>query len=466
MEFAPHTPDDLDAMLARIGMSELDQLFDQIPAALRVDEPLDLPLGRSEDEVLQRLGRLAAANRTEGVCFAGGGAYDHYVPAVVSAILSRGELLTAYTPYQPEVSQGMLQALFEYQTVISELTGLPVSNASLYDGGSAVAEAVSMACSATGGRTVLLSGALDAPTREIVRTYGHPVGRRIRELAYDRAGRTPVAGDDGPEDGRSVDDGNDGRVGAVVLQQPNALGIVEDVRAHAAGAHALGANLVVKLEPTAVGLLATPGSQGADIVVGEGQALGQGLAYGGPTFGFLACTRAALRRLPGRVVGETVDAGGARGYVMTLRAREQDIRRERATSNICTNQTLNAVGALVYLSWLGPQGLRELAHACLSRARHAAARLCELDGVHLAVDGPFLKEFPLRLDVADPHAAVQALHDAGYLVGPVVPDGLAAGAVLVAVTERRTRAELEGLADALARVLKEGARPSSRVGRG
>ncbi|MDP9406048.1 MAG: glycine dehydrogenase, partial [Actinomycetota bacterium] len=209
------------------------------------------------------------------------------------------------------------------------------------------------------------------------------------------------------------------------------------------------------LEPTAAGLLATPGSLGADLVVGEGQPLGQALAYGGPSFGFLACAADQVRRIPGRIVGATVDARGTRGYVMTLRAREQDIRREKATSNICTNQTLCALAALVYLTWLGPQGLRELATACLSRARHAAARLTEIDGVELAVSGPFLKEFALRLDVADPAAAVAALHDAGYLVGPVVPDGAAAGAVLVALTERRTAAQVEGLADALARVVKE-----------
>jgi glycine dehydrogenase subunit 1 len=244
-------------------------------------------------------------------------------------------------------------------------------------------------------------------------------------------------------------------VAAVVIQQPNALGVVEDVRAHADAAHAAGAQLVVKLEPTSVGLLATPGSQGADLVVGEGQPLGQGLAFGGPTLGFLACRREQVRRLPGRVVGQTVDIEGRRGYVMTLRAREQDIRRERATSNICTNQTLNAVAALMYLTWLGPQGLVQLARTCLARARHAAATLTAIEGVELAVSGPFVKEFALRLDVSDPYGAVTALHRAGYLVGPVVKDGPAAGAVLVATTERRTRAEVEGLADAIERVVKE-----------
>ncbi len=442
MDFAPHTPDDIDAMLAEIGASSLDDLFGHIPASLRLSRDLELPAGRTEDEVVRHMAALADRNDNSAVCFAGGGAYDHYVPAVVGALITRGELLTAYTPYQPEVSQGMLQAIFEYQTIISELAGLPVSNASLYDGGSAVAEAVSMSCAATRRNRVLVSGALDEPSRTVVRTYGHPLGRQVDVLPYDaRSGRTPV-----------VDVADD--VAAVVIAQPNALGVVEDVRAHAEAAHAAGAHLIVKLEPTAVGLLATPGSQGADIVIGEGQPLGQGLAFGGPTFGFLACTDDQVRRLPGRVVGETVDHEGTRGYVMTLRAREQDIRRERATSNICTNQTLCALAATVYLSWLGRQGLRELAEQCLARARHAAARLAEVDGVELAVDGPFIKEFPLRLDVPDPHAAVAALHRAGYLIGPVVPDGPAAGAVLVATTERRSASAVEGLADALATVVK------------
>lgn len=442
MDFAPHTAADLEAMLAVVGRRSLDELFAHIPADLRPPRDLDLPTGLTEDQTVRHLAALADRNDTSAVCFAGGGAYDHHVPAVVGALVSRGELLTAYTPYQPEVSQGMLQALFEYQTLVCALTGLPVANASLYDGGSAVAEAVSMACAATRRERVLLAAALDAPSRTVVRTYGHPLGRVVEELPTDPAsGRTPVV---------AVDDD----VAAVVIAQPNALGVVEDVAAWAEAAHAAGAKLVVKLEPTAVGLLATPGSQGADLVVGEGQPLGQGLVYGGPTFGFLACTADQVRRLPGRVVGETVDAHGVRGYVMTLRAREQDIRRERATSNICTNQTLCALASLVYLGWLGRDGLVELATQCLARARHAAARLTEVDGVSLAVDGPFLKEFPLRLDVPDPHAAVVALHQAGYLVGPVVPDGPAAGAVMVATTERRTAAEVDGLAHALATVVK------------
>jgi glycine dehydrogenase subunit 1 len=449
VEFAPHTAADVHAMLAAVGKSSLADLYAHIPASLRLDRDVDLPPGRSEDEVLRRLGHLAARNDVESVCFAGGGAYDHYVPSVVGALISRGELLTAYTPYQPEVSQGMLQALFEYQTVVSELCGLPVSNASLYDGGSAVAEAVSMACAATRRNRVLVSAGLDAPSRRIVRTYGHPLGRQVEESSLDGSGRTPVQPPGGSLDG--------GDVAAVIVQQPNHLGIIEDVRAHAGAAHAAGAKLIVKWDPLAAGLLATPGSQGADLVVGEGQGLGQGLQYGGPTFGFLACTHEQVRRIPGRIVGETVDNRGTRGYVMTLRAREQDIRRERATSNICTNQTLCAVAGLIYITWLGPQGLEDLARACLARARHAAERLTAVDGVTLAADGPFYKEFAVRVEGTDPHRVVAELHDAGYLVGPVLGphDGQFADSILVAVTERRTAAQVDGLADALATVVKE-----------
>jgi glycine dehydrogenase subunit 1 len=304
---------------------------------------------------------------------------------------------------------------------------------------------VSMACAGTRRNRVQLSLGLDAPSRSVARTYGHPLGRRFDDLALDpHSGQTPVG----------LHDADDGTTAAVVIQQPNALGVIEDVRAWAEAAHAAGAQLVVKLDPLSVGLLPPPGAQGADIVVGEGQPLGQGLSFGGPTFGFLACRDEQVRRLPGRVVGATVDVEGTRGYVMTLRAREQDIRREKATSNICTNQTLNAVAALIYLTWLGPEGLRELAHACLSRARHAAERLTEVDGVELAVSGPFWREFAIRVP-GDPVGVVADLHARGYLVGPIVPDGPAAGGILVALTERRTAQDVEGLATALERVLKE-----------
>ena len=444
-DYAPHTTTDIADMLDQLGHEHLDDLFAHIPAHLRVRTSLALPPGRSEDEVLGTMGRLAARNRTDLVCFAGGGAYDHYVPSVVDAVLQRGELLTSYTPYQPEVSQGILQILFEFQTMICELAGLPVANASLYDGASAVAEAAAMACAATRRTGLLVSDAVDAPTRAVIGTYAHPLRRPVAGIDVNGATGTTTVPDVGDD------------TAAVIVAQPNAYGVVEDLRAHAAAAHAAGALLVVKLEPTAVGLLATPGAQGADIVVGDGQSLGQGLQFGGPTVGFLACADAHVRRLPGRVVGQTVDADGRRGYVMTLRTREQDIRRERATSNICTNQTLSAVAATVHLSWLGPQGLRELATGCLRRARVTADRLTGIDGVELAFSGPFLKEFALRLTDVDLLALVGGLCDDGYLVGPVVADPVHAGGslLMVAATERRTTGDITGLATAFERQLKE-----------
>ena len=425
-DYAPHTVADIAEMLDRLGREHLDDLFAHLPEHLRISTSLALPPGRSEDQVLGTLSRLAARNRTDLICFAGGGAYDHYVPSVVDAVLQRGELLTSYTPYQPEVSQGILQILFEFQTMISELTGLPVANASLYDGASAVAEAAAMACAVTRRSGLVVSAAVDLPTRTVIDTYAHPLRRPVTVVPVAAAtGTTPVP---------DVDDG----VAAVIVSQPNAYGVIEDLRAHADAAHAVGALLVVKLEPTAVGLLATPGTQGADIVVGDGQALGQGLQYGGPTVGFLACADAHVRRLPGRVVGQTVDVDGRRGYVMTLRTREQDIRRERATSNICTNQTLCAIAATVYLSWLGPQGLRELAAGCLQRAHATAQRLEKIDGVELAFDGPYLKEFAVRLRDTDVAAVVGGVCDDGYLIGPVVDDPTADGQlVLVAATAFR-----------------------------
>ena len=443
-DYAPHTDADIATMLEVLGHEHLDDLFKHIPAHLRPSTALDLPPGRSEDEVVGTLGRLAARNRTDLVCFAGGGAYDHYVPAVVDAVLQRGELLTSYTPYQPEVSQGILQILFEFQTMVCELAGLPVANASLYDGASAVAEAASMACAVTRRTRLAVSRAVDAPTRQVLATYAHPHRRTIDELAVDTStGTTTLYGD-------AAD------IAAVVVSQPNAFGVVEDLRAHAEAAHTAGALLIVKLEPTSVGLLATPGAQGADIVVGDGQPLGQGLQFGGPTVGFLACGTAHARRLPGRVVGETVDVTGQRGYVMTLRTREQDIRRERATSNICTNQTLSAVAATVYMSWLGPQGLQEMALGCLQRARATAEHLVGVDGIELAFAGPYLKEFAIRLPSADVHAIVGGLCDEGYLVGPVVDDPAGEGQlVMIAATERRTAADVAGLTTAFERLLKE-----------
>jgi glycine dehydrogenase subunit 1 len=441
VEFTPHTDDDVARALEALDLRSVDDLFAHIPLDVRAKGRIELPDGLSENEVVRHLAGYAARNSPDLVCFAGGGAYDHYVPSIIPALLSRGEIYTSYTPYQPEVSQGVLQALLEYQTVMCDLTGLDVSNASLYDGASAAYEAISMAVGATRREEVVLSEGLAPGSREVVETFSHPRGLHVRTVTLGTDGRTSI-----PELGDGV--------AAYVVAQPNHLGVIEDVRAHAEAAHAVGARFIVSFDATAAGLLPRPGDQGADLVVGDGLQLGNGLDFGGPSFGFLAGQANDIRRMPGRIAGLTTDRRGNRGYVLTLQAREQHIRREKATSNICTNQTLNALAGLLYLVWLGPQGLCELAHTCLQRAHDLAERLIAVDGVELACDGPYFKEFAVRVP-GDPDAFVGAVAREGYLIGPVARGGPADGAVIVAVTERRTRADVEGLAQAFTRVAKE-----------
>jgi glycine dehydrogenase subunit 1 len=432
VRFAPHTVQDVREMLAACGLSSLDDLFDHIPERYRLDGELGIPAGLSEMELLAELRRLAGRNRhaDELVCFAGGGAYDHYVPAVVWALAGRSELYTSYTPYQPELSQGVLQALFEYQSMICSLTGLDVSNASLYDGPTALVEAAHMATGATGRSRVLVAGTVDARYVETLRTYG--AGEHFAvEIVPERGGTTTfeAVGDD---------------VAAVVVQHPNVYGNLEPVRSAFALARAAGARSIQVFDPLSLGVLAPPGELGADIAVAEGQVLGNHLNYGGPYLGVVGARMQDVRRMPGRIVGETVDVNGERGFVLTLQAREQHIRREKATSNICTNQTLMAVAATVYLGWLGPGGLAELGRQCLAKARYAAERLADLTAAEPMFPGAeCFKEFAVR--TAQPAAEVQRrLVEAGFLVGPVVAeDGL-----IVSVTERRTRDEIDRLVKA------------------
>jgi glycine dehydrogenase subunit 1 len=433
VRFAPHTDVEIREMLATIGIDSLDDLFSQIPEAVRLGRPLDLAPGVSEMELLADMRDLAARDRNadELVCFAGAGAYDHYVPSVVWALAGRSEFYTSYTPYQPELSQGVLQVLFEYQSMICELTGLEVSNASLYDGPTSLVEAVHM--TVTGQRRrVLVSSGLDPRYVEALATFGRG------------AGYEPEPFEGSPE----VDEG----VAAVVVQHPNVLGELEPAAELFAAASAGGAKAIHVFDPLSLGVLAPPGELGADIAVAEGQSLGNHLAYGGPYLGVIAAKMADVRRMPGRIVGETVDVDGKPGYVLTLQAREQHIRRDKANSNICTNQTLMAIAATVYLGWLGPQGLVELGNQCASKARYASGRLTEIAGVGLLHPGrAFFKEFALRLP--KPAAQVRdALLPLGYLAGvPFVTAG--DDVLLVAVTERRTRAEIDGLAVALEGVL-------------
>lgn len=437
--YVPHTDAEIDEMLAFLGLSSVEELFAAVPASLRLAGGLDLPPGLAEPDVLARMEAYAAANRwgADLVCFAGGGAYDHEVPATVRHLASRAEFVTAYTPYQPEVAQGVLQALFEYQTLVCRLTGMEVANASLYDGATACVEGANLAVAAAGDHRVVVSAGLNPNWRAVLRTFAAGTGHEITEA--------PLA------DGRTVwPDG--GRAGAVVVQYPNYLGCLEDLDAARAAADRLGALLVVAFDPVAAGLLRPPGAWGADVVVGEGQPFGTPLSFGGPYLGLFATRLAHVRRLPGRLVGETVDTEGRRAYVTTLRAREQDIRREKASSNVCTNQTLVAIAFAIQLAWLGTWGLRELALRCARATRYAREALCALDGVAPHNPAPVLREFAVRLPV-DAEVVVERMAEEGFLAGIPLGDEYGGG-LLVAVTERRTRAEIDAYVAALDKVIR------------
>ena len=451
MDYAPHTADDIAAMLEVLDLPDVDALFAMVPADQRAPEDLGLAPGVSEVEVLRAGAALARRNRTvdDAVCFLGGGVYDHYVPALVPAVTGRTEFSTAYTPYQPEMSQGGLQALFEFQTLVSELLGLPVANSSLYDGATAVVEGAILCLGATRRSRLLVAADLDPRYRQVLATYAPGLSVELTEVPL---------GDDGRIDPAALAEllaDASAPTAAVVVQHPSCTGVLQDVPAVAEAAHAAGARLLVAFDALLAGVLEPPGRLGADVVVADGLSMGNAMSFGGPGVGLLACRTEDVRRLPGRLVGETVDVDGLRGYVLTLQAREQHIRRDKATSNICTNQALNALATAVYLSWLGPQGLLELGEACLAGTAYAAERLTAVDGLALAFpDAVPGKELALR--TADPAALVRGLAERGYLVGPVVDVG-GEDLLLVAVTELRTAAEIDGLAEAAAAVLAGGA---------
>jgi glycine dehydrogenase subunit 1 len=433
------TDADRREMLAEIGVSSIEELFADIPAALRLDPSQSSEPGRSEQEVYEELRGLAARNASteDELSFLGGGMYDHYVPALVDSIIERSEFLTPYTPYQPEISQGGLQAMFEYQTAISELTGLPVSNASVYEGPSAVAAAGYVAKLAGTGKRFVVSRGVHPHSRETLRTLAHGYGMEVEEAPL-RDGLTEL--------GELDED-----VAAVIVQQPNFLGAVEDLSALADAARSAGALTICACDPLPLALLKTPGECGVDIAVGEGQTLGNRLDFGGPSFGFFATSEQLMRRIPGRIAGETRDAEGRRGFVLTLQTREQHIRREKATSNICTAQALNALAGVIYLSWLGRRGIVELAELMLQRTAYARERLEALDGVSLLHTQPVVREFAIELD-APVQRVIDRCHaegvNPGYALtrdyGEDYADGL-----LVAITEQRTRADIDRLADVL-----------------
>ncbi len=432
------TDADLEHMLGVIGVAAIEDLFAEIPQSLRLGRPLALDGGRSEQEVYAELRDLAALNVSteDEISFLGAGMYDSYVPALVDSIISRSEFLTPYTPYQPEISQGGLQAMFEYQTAICELTGLPVSNASVYELSSAVAAAGYVAKHVNSRRRFVVSQGVHPHAIETLRTLAHGYGMEV-ELAPLSRGRTVL-----PE--------LDGDVSAVVVSQPNFLGAVERLDELAAQARAAGALTICACDPIPLALLKSPGEQGVDIAVGEGQTLGNRLDFGGPSFGFFALTDALVRRLPGRLAGETRDLDGRRGFVLTLQTREQHIRREKATSNICTAQALNALAGVIYLSWLGRRGIVELAELLAQRTAYARTRLCALDGVSPLHEHPVVREFALHLQAPVERVIARCRADGvhpGYALERTDPE--LEGGLLVAITEQRTREQIDRLVDVL-----------------
>jgi glycine dehydrogenase subunit 1 len=435
------TDADREAMLAAVGVSSIEELFRDIPEAVRFRRELELEPALSEPEIVAHLTELAERNVDTGkeLSFLGAGIYDHYVPAVVDAVLSRGEFLTAYTPYQPEMSQGVLQAIFEYQTVICELTGMDVSNASGYDGTTVAADACFIAKHVTGRDRVVLCETLNPQVRQVVKTYAPGFGLEVVEVGHHG----------GVTDAEELREAS-AEAACVIFQQPNFFGCLEPAPDLAGAANDAGALPIAHVDPVSLGVLEAPGAYGAALAIGEGQSAGNYQSYGGPHYGFLAARSDFIRRMPGRIVGETTDLRGERGYVLTLQTREQHIRREKATSNITTNQTLLALAGLVHLSWLGPQGLRELGETCMSLGEYAKERL----GLPLVFpEQTTFKEFAVRVG----RSAKDVVRDArahgvhpGYALGRDYP-GLD-DALLVAVTETRTPADVDRLAGVLGEV--------------
>ena len=429
-KYFPHTEDDLQAMLEKVGVKSLDELYAQIPASIRFQGDYDLPLSASEAEVRQAFELLGSRNK-QLTCFAGMGVYDHYTPSVVPSLLSRSEFLTSYTPYQAEISQGTLHYIFEYQSMMAELTGMDISNASMYDGTTACAEAMMMAVAA--GKkvdTVLVTGCFNPKTFEVLQTYALHQDIRL-EVLPNRDGTT------------SLDDVKarlaQGGVAGVIVQQPNVFGIVEDFTGFAEACHEQKSLLIIDSVAADLAVLKTPGEWGADIAVGDGQSLGIPMQYGGPYVGYMCCTEKLIRKMPGRIVGMTKDNRDQRAFVLTLQAREQHIRRQKATSNICSNQSLMALFVTIYMSLMGRQGLKEAAEASYGGAHYLCDELIKTGRFRLAYDKPFFNEFLVNYD-GDVKTLYQRFIDEGFLGGICMQDGL-----LFAVTEKRTKEEIDKL---------------------
>jgi len=437
--YLPATPDDIKEMLESIGLETVDQLFDDIPKDVYFSRELDMPKAKSELEVTTYLKELANKNcsLSEITSFLGAGAYDHYIPSIVDHIISRSEFYTSYTPYQPEISQGTLQYIFEFQTLIANLTGMDAANASLYDGGTAIAEAALMSAAYSKKDEIIISKAVKPDARRILHTYAHVQNIKVIEVDIK----------DGATDIEALEGLVTDNTAAVIVQSPNFFGIIEDLKALGEVAHkGKKTTFVASVDPISLGILKKPGDLGVDVVVGEGQAMGMPLSFGGPYLGFMAVNKAYIRKIPGRIVGQTVDLDGKRSFVLTLTAREQHIRREKATSNICSNQGLNSLAATVYMVTLGKEGLREVAEQSAKKAHYAFEQMIKSGKYKPLFDKPFFKEFAVTSDVA-PADLNKELRKVdiigGYDLGKSYPQF--EGGVLYAVTEKRTKEEIDKL---------------------
>ncbi|HSH00589.1 MAG TPA: aminomethyl-transferring glycine dehydrogenase subunit GcvPA [candidate division Zixibacteria bacterium] len=445
MPYIPNTDEDRKLMLAAIGVKSFEELLAGVPEGARTREPLAVPAALSEPELMREIDKLASENRRL-VCFAGGGLYDHYIPQVVASLVSRPEFMTAYTPYQPEVSQGTLQIIYEFQTHICRLTGMDVANASMYDGATAAAEAVLTAISHTERKKVILSETLSPIYHEVIRSYVRGFDGEVVELPHA----------DGVTDLARLTDLADDQTACFIVSQPNFFGCLEDVERAAELAHSVGALMIVVADPISLAVVRAPGEQGADMVVGEGQPLGIPMSYGGPLLGFFAMNKSLIRKLPGRLAARTEDVDGRTGFMPTLQTREQHIKRAKATSNICTNQALCATAATIYLSLVGKTGLKRIAELSLERAHYAAKRIAALDGFALAFPQSFHREFAVRCP-APAREIVAGLAERGVLPGVALGrfksgwDNL----LLVALTEKRNYAEIDRLVHLLGEFVRD-----------
>jgi len=448
MSYIPNTAEDQQAMLERIGLSSLEALLEPVPEEVRMRRPLDLPAALAEPDLKRLLNSMAAKNKNLDavISFLGAGTYDHAIPSVVPHLQRRSEFVTSYTPYQPEVSQGMLQAIYEFQTMICQITGLDIANASLYDGATALVEAVLMAIGPGGRGEVVISTGVDPQYRRVLHTYAHARGFNVKEVPV-RNGITSI---------EELDQAVSKTTAALVIQQPNFFGCIEDMSAIEPIAHRGKANFIANItEPASLSILAPPGEYGADIAVGEIMSFGNTMSYGGPALGFMSARSKYMRLMPGRLVGQTVEEGGNKqtGYVLTLQTREQHIRRERATSNICTNQALLALGATIYLAALGKQGFQELGELCLQKAHYAFREITALPGYKAAFSSPFFDEFvievPISIQRLQQHFE-QAGIIGGYALGESYP-GME-NCMLFCVTETRSKQDIDYLVDVLKEV--------------